>query len=381
MWGAQFGQGGEPMRVLRVSERIPPLSGGKEVHVLELTRQQTAAGLDVTTLYRTGDGSLLAGYAHQVRLPRAVRDMGGLPGTSIFGALARQQMRSFADFDVIHLHGDIGEAIAFGRAQRKADQVTVLTVHGSLNSRYRRLSKVGFRGVDHFIALGSAAQADLIGCGVPAELITTMSSGLNFELLHSATAPAKREPGLVVSVGSLIELKNHSTTIQAVRMLQDTVDLRLEIIGSGALEEQLRHQARDLENVSFLGQVSRETAYQRMAAASAFLIASRRQPNVGEGIPTALLEALAAGAPCVVSQDASPAAVVMDRDAYVTFDPDSAADLSDKLRGVLTDPRRAQQLSDRGKSAVRHLGWPDVAAQVDAVYESALRAKNGGQAR
>lgn len=369
------------MRVLRVSERVPPQPGGKEIHVLELTRQQTAAGIHVTTFYRTGDGALLSGDAHQIRLPKPVRNVGGLAGTSIFSSLARQRMKSFEDFEVLHLHGDIAEAVAFGRAQKATGQATVLTVHGSLNSRYQGLSRIGFRGIDHFIALGSTARAGLIRCGVSANRITTMSSGLNFDLLLPAAAHAKRETGLVVSVGSLIALKNHSSTIQAVRMLTDTLDLRLEIIGSGALEEQLRHEAQGLENVSFLGQISREETYRRMAAASAFVIASRRQSNAGEGVPTALLEALAVGAPCVVSQSASPASVVEDQGAYVTFDPDSSSDLANKLGTVLADPRQGERLSVRGRHSVSHLGWPDVATRIGDVYESALQSKNGGRVR
>lgn len=358
--------------ILRVSERIPPLPGGKEVHVSELTRAQVAAGHRVRVLYAKGDGSKLDSSAEQIMVPGLLRGRQGLACTAAFASAAARSANRLPCVDLIHVHGDLTEAWWLGRRARKLSAPLVLTLHGGLNPRYRRPSARVFRGVSAFIAIGNSVRDDLLCCGVPESKISVMSSGLDFQLL-ARTAGVVREPGLIVSVGSLSPLKNVETIIAAVIALPSHFRIRLEIIGDGAQLPQLTALAGGSERVRFLGQMSRPDLYRRVAAADVFVMASKRLREKGEGVPTALLEAMALGRTCIVSQNATPEAVVADAESYLTFDPSDPAALSELLSSVMSGERRRFDEA-RVAAAVEHLGWPQVARRVDAVYDGAIAA-------
>jgi glycosyltransferase involved in cell wall biosynthesis len=361
------------LTVLRLAERVPPLPGGKEVHAAELTRAQHAAGHDVHVLYRFGNGARVGPRADRVALPWPLSGVRGLPGTALFAAAAARRARLLTSRQVVHVHGDLAEAAVMSRYARRAGSATVLTVHAALNPRYARLSRPAFAGIDAFIALGSRAAADLLRCGVAEHQVTVMSSGLNFGLLTAAHGVVSREPGLVVAVGSLDPMKNIQAVIESVCSLPDSVELTLEIIGDGPERDRLQSLAGGNRRVRFRGAMSRPEVYRRVAAADAFVIASRRLPGKGEGVPTALLEAMALGRLALVSTQSSPAPVISDPASYLTFAPDD----NDRLRGLLvtavTDPRLRARVGERARAAVAHLGWPQVAQRVDDVYANALR--------
>jgi glycosyltransferase involved in cell wall biosynthesis len=361
------------LSVLRVSERIPPFPGGKEVHVAELTLAQTRAGHDVRVLYRAGDGSRLAAPATAVTLPPPLAGVGGLAGTALFAAAGWRRAARFGRPDIVHAHGDLTEAWCLTRHARRVGAAMVLTVHGGLNPRYARLSGPAFAGVDAFIAIGERVHVDLRRCGVSDSRVTVMSSGVNPELI-AAASHVRRQPGLVVVVGSLDPVKNVDTVIRAALDVPEWVGLTVEIIGGGPLRDRLAALAGRSPRIRFRGQLTRPEVYRRIAAADAFVIASRRLPGKGEGVPTALLEAMALGRLALVSTAASPRPVVTDDASYRVFDPGDRQRLTELLVAAVTDHGERERIGGRARAAVASLGWPQVAERVGEVYHRALVA-------
>lgn len=360
-----------------MSERVPPLRGGKEIHVAALTLAQVEAGHEVEFLYRYGDGEDLASPTFRVELPRRVAGVGGLMGTALFSAAAARRARSLGLPDIVHLHGDLAEAWFMTRFARRAGAPTVLTVHGGLNRRYFKLASRCFTGIDAFIALGDRVRDDLLQCGVPYDRITVMSSGLNADLLAAASG-VPRAPGRIVSVGSLDVVKNLATVIRAVLDASESTDVTLDIIGEGPQRRELEALAAGSPRVRFCGQLPRADVYRRVAAADAYVIASKRLPNKGEGIPTSLLEAMALGRLALVSTSATPRPVVVDDDSYRTFSPDDHGGLTGMIVQAVTDDGMRTQFGERARASVAHLTWPEVARKVDKVYEAALARRGKG---
>ena len=365
------------LRILRLAERIPPLPGGKEIHVAELTRAQSQLGHRVHVLYRFGDEEALDSPATKIHLPGALANLHGLSGTAWFAAQAMRTAGDLSGFDVLHAHGDIAEAWMCSRRTRRSTTPMVLTVHGQLNPRFTRPSRLAFTGVDAFIALGDRVRQDLDRCGVPAERIVTMSSGLNSGLLNEAERDVTARPGLIVAVGTLDRVKNLQTTIRAVMALPDRMNVTLEIIGDGADSSRLKELADGSERVRFLGQQSRTEVYRHVAAADAFVIASERVAGKGEGVPTALLEAMALGQLCIVSSQATPDPVVTDRQSYWTFSPTDVGALTRLISRALTERDERAILGPRARAAVAGLDWLDMARRVTDVYEYASHQKRG----
>lgn len=101
---------------------------------------------------------------------------------------------------------------------------------------------------------------------------------------------------VVISAGELIQRKNHATVIRAIAQIRNPKLVYL-VCGHGALEQQLRLLVKSLKlekSVIFAGYRKDLYAVYRAADICAF-------PSYQEGLPVALLEAMALGLPVVCS--------------------------------------------------------------------------------
>lgn len=101
---------------------------------------------------------------------------------------------------------------------------------------------------------------------------------------------------LVMSVGRLMDVKNHSLLLKALAVsCKDGPTLRAAMVGDGVLEQPLKAECASLglnEKVSWLG--FRKDVSDCLRAADFFVMSSD-----SEGLPLVLLEAMAAGLPVV----------------------------------------------------------------------------------
>jgi glycosyltransferase involved in cell wall biosynthesis len=94
-------------------------------------------------------------------------------------------------------------------------------------------------------------------------------------------------------IGRLAANKRPDHAIEAFRWIRRSLpEARLWVIGRGAMEPRLRESAPD--GVEFLGRVSREEMYERMARAHCLLV-----PSVREGWGLVVTEANSVGTPAV----------------------------------------------------------------------------------
>jgi glycosyltransferase involved in cell wall biosynthesis len=125
--------------------------------------------------------------------------------------------------------------------------------------------------------------------------------------LAQAPLPIEQSRPFIVSVGRLERQKGHDLLLKAYAMsgLSDTLDL--VIVGRGTREADLKRQAAELglgERVKFVDFTDNPWAF--VSRARLFVLPSR-----WEGFPTALVEALACGAPALATAcDFGPAEIV-----------------------------------------------------------------------
>ena len=108
----------------------------------------------------------------------------------------------------------------------------------------------------------------------------------------------KRNPikGTVVTCGRLNEQKNHKMLIEAVeKVVQNNKDVCLHIYGDGDLKNELEQliENKDLKGVVVLKGATTDVE-SVLASADIFVMSSDY-----EGMPNALMEALAVGVPCI----------------------------------------------------------------------------------
>ncbi|MEU0516477.1 glycosyltransferase family 4 protein [Streptosporangium sp. NPDC006007] len=358
------------MRILHIGYRLPPERGGKERYVERLTHEQLLRGHRVLISHRQGripDGA----ETLSLTPTRASQAISRKSDVTAFAMECARALTHAGRIDVINVHGDHREALALGPAARRLGIPVVVTVHGALTSRHRLIMPWAFRHVNGFIAIGTRPTDDLLRVGIPAQRIRTMSSGLDLTHLAGFRNQGSVEPGLIVSVGSLEKVKNHALTIRAFRELRIVrPDARLVIVGEGAERAHLQQLAGPGSGIQFTGQISSDHVYSLVSRAQIFVLASARFPTIGEGIPTAALEALALGTPVVVSSDASLDPIIEDRGACRVFRSGSSEELVAHLRSVLEDERSRLHMIERGQEAVSSLDWPLVAARIEEWYET-----------
>ncbi|WP_433361659.1 glycosyltransferase family 4 protein [Streptosporangium sp. CA-115845] len=360
------------MRILHIGYRLPPDPGGKERYIERLVHEQTLRGHTVTVAHRRGDVPRGAQTLPPIRtgLSRAVSRRSDVVA---FGMECARALRRARRFDIVHLHGDHREALGLGAAARRLGIPSVLHVHGALTVRHQRIMPWALRHIDGFVVSGERPRAGLLTAGIPDRLMRIVPSGVAFDHLTRLRERHPVEQGLIVSVGSLVKVKNHALTIHAFHRLRAThPGVRLVIAGDGPERARLERLAGTGSEIEFAGHLSPDDVYSLMGRAQILVHASHRFPTIGEGIPTAPMEALALGTAVIVSSDSSLDPAIADEDAYRVFRTQSAEDLLTQLRTVLDDEMLCLRLMQRGVRAVAEHDWPLVAGHIEKWYETFL---------
>lgn len=193
-----------------------------------------------------------------------------------------------------------------------------------------------FRAIPSVVACSSTLARQLRNHGVEATVIRNGVETARF----SAASPAERarlrlELGLPESVraglcvSSLVARKNPLSVVRATRTI-DSPDLMMIFVGTGALEAQCRRAAEGDLRIRFAGHL--ENVLRHLQAADFFVSASR-----SEGMPNAVMEALACGLPLVLS-DIEPHRELLELapSAGTLFGLDDPAALADAIQRVLS---------------------------------------------
>jgi glycosyltransferase involved in cell wall biosynthesis len=173
-------------------------------------------------------------------------------------------------------------------------------------------------------------------------------NGVDTRRFVPRTVAGRRRPACILYVGRFSPEKNVQTLVAAAAKLARWLPVRLVLVGAGPLEPTLRERARAARvDTEFAGVVPQERLPPFYAAADAFVLAS-----FTEGHPKVLLEAMAAGVPCVASDCEGNRSLVVDGSTGLLFDPGRADALADCLARVLTDVPLAEALGRAGRALV-----------------------------
>ena len=148
-------------------------------------------------------------------------------------------------------------------------------------------------------------------------------------------------------------------------VLSNVPDMHLVMTGVGELLEERRQQARELgisDRVHFLGLVPRPDVFMWLRNAQAFVLATEF-----EGKPQAVLEALASGIPCVVS-DIPPMRELFAEEPELLdacLSDNEANHFGERMGSLLTDEAKLRRV----RSATRRIGSAIVARGIEGMDE------------
>lgn len=178
---------------------------------------------------------------------------------------------------------------------------------------------------------------------------------------------------VVLAIGRLTKEKGMDVLLRALpQVVKRFPGVRVRIAGDGDLRDRLMALSRRLgldEYVAFLG--FRRDVPELMAQADLMVMPSR-----WEGLPIALLEAVAAGLPVVASAVAGIPEVIADGETGWLVQPDDPEALAAAISEALLDPaearRRAQLAYARDKA---EFSIKASVARVDRLYRELARAR------
>ena len=226
------------------------------------------------------------------------------------------------------------------------------------------------RRADGLIAASSAARERLRAFGVPDERLHVALQAADVERFRAAAA--SRGPGFkVISVGRLVPDKNFGTLIRAV-----PADAELEIVGTGFLEDELKHLAAgQAARVSLRGHVSPEEMPALYGAADVYALISTYEP-----FGVAVREAAAAGLPIVCSQAAGAAGdVAVDGRNAILVDPADVEEVAAALARLAEDPELRARMGAESRAIDRETDGVEVDAFAEAMT-AAVRAYSPSRA-
>jgi glycosyltransferase involved in cell wall biosynthesis len=261
--------------------------------------------------------------------------------------------------DIIHCHGFKADFYGF-LAGRRLGLPAISTQHGWTHSNrlirvWERIDLILLRRFSRVAAVSEAIGSELVKRGIFPGIVCTVTNGISLpEPGHRSDAfrkslSASRKNPLIGIVGRLSVEKGHRDFFMAVkRVLQVRPDIRFWVVGTGTLREDLEAYARDLgiaDSLRFLGfRADMEAVYGHL---DIVVSASLR-----EGIPVALLEAMAMARPVIATRVGGIPSIIDDGVNGILVPPRTPEMLADRMLELLANPGKRGLLGRHARKTV-----------------------------
>lgn len=197
---------------------------------------------------------------------------------------------------------------------------------------------------------------------LPDERIRVSSTGVELGEFGNWNKPRKNQ---IVTIGSFKWKKGYKYLLKAAHLVfQSYPDYRLIIVGDGEERQEIVATIECLglnDRVILQGIVPRQEIVRLLNESKLFVMAS-----LHEGLPKALLEAIACGTPAVITDGCNAEGIIEDTGLLVPAGSSEA--LATAIITMLEDTALWEKCSQNGPRIARHYDWKAVAARDYAVY-------------
>ncbi len=357
-------------RVLHVYKDVhPEVPGGIERHIDALRRSVTSYESAVLVARRGLSATRVRQNDHGPEV--AVWQLGRALSTPLTPAYFRWVRRLRPDLIHLHLPNPVSElaAVTTGRrvplvATYHADivrQAALMPLYGPLVRRVLDQAQTIVSGTEALRRTSPLLDAhreriSVIPYSVDADRFVPPANG----------RPARARPTLVAT-GRLVYYKGFDRLIA----LAPRLEVNLQIVGSGPLEEELRALAAPFANVEIVGGVSDSELIRRLQDADIFVLASTSR---AESFGIATIEAQATGLPAVVTDvgTGTVEAIKPGETGIVVPAGDDEA-LVAAINGLASDAERRLAMGSAARRwAIERFSEPSLAAAHEAIYSAAL---------
>lgn len=361
------------MRILHVYKDYVPIPGGIENHIRWLAQEQTAKGHAVSVLVTNPSDEPSRDWIDGVRVVRAQRltTVASTPLSVTFPLLLRRERP-----DIVHLHfpyplGELSQWL-FGRKYPY-----VITYHSDVVKQQQILRLYGpllrrvLAGADRILPTSDNYRQSspwlrhLDNC-------TTVPLGI--DPTPYLTLPRRTTPNERVKVLFVGRHRYYKGVDDLIRAMQH-VDGEAIIVGNGPERTRWEQLSRELNlsrKIYFAGYVPDERLPALYNSADIFCLPANAR---AEAFGLVLLEAMAAGLPCVTTELGSGTSYVVQHGATgLVVPPRAPEQLAAALNRLVGDPTLRHKMGESGRERVREqFTLFRMADKVFDVYKSVLR--------
>jgi glycosyltransferase involved in cell wall biosynthesis len=331
---------------------VPSLrSGGAEHVTINMAVGLQNRGFNVDLVLVKAEGPFLSNIPSGVRVTdlRSSRALVSLPGLIHY-------LRKERPMGLLSALGHVNIVAIWAKVLACVDTKIIVTVNSTLsvglsNSLFskgrllRLFTKMFYSRADAVVACSRGVADDIfLATGFKRDSIKVIyNPAITNDLLEKAKEPLDHPwflpeaPPVVIALGRLNKVKDFPVLIKAFKKIRKNRSVRLMIIGKGGEKASLESLVRELgleEDVSIPGFL--DNPYKYIAKSAVYVLSS-----ISEGLPTALIEALALGLP-VVSTDCpnGPREILRDGQLGRLVPVHNSEMLADAIIATLDEPRK-----------------------------------------
>lgn len=336
--------------------------GGAQRHLIEVLRRLDRQRFSPQLWTLRGEGELVQ-EAEQLGVPVHSFGLGARLQDPRVIPLFRRAIHKLRQERVQIVHTYLSFANIVGALTAAFARVPILLVSKRSLDRYQKSTEVWShwavnRFADRVVANADAVKNFVIETeGCPANKIVVIPNGINDEFVaHGARERERSTLGLtpqdrvVGTLGRLAWKKGQEYFLQAAAaVLKEDPQVTFVLVGDGPLRTQLEEQARTLgiaDRVRFLGQ--RMDSQAVISLFDIFVL-----PSVIEGMPNALLEAMALEKPVIVTNAGGNAEVVQDKVTGFVVPTRQPMEMAHRILQLLRDESLAHRFAMEARQSVR----------------------------
>ncbi|WP_018258232.1 glycosyltransferase family 4 protein [Halomicrobium katesii] len=346
---------------ITVKEFPPDIIGGTETQTRRMARALSGAGHDVTVYTKAyGRETELDEPYEIVRVPNCRRSS-FLSTLTYLLALTALLVRDRNEIDVL--------------------QCMMIYPNGFVGTVVHYLTGVPYfawiRGGDYYFMKANPVKRWLIRTVLWDTTVLVQSEAVRADVTaefdptdvrvlgNGVDVPAETASGdEIVFVGRLEEQKGVAVLLRA--LAGTGAASAVTVVGDGSRRSELEALADELGvDATFVGEVAPEAVGEYLERGRLFVLPSVR----GEGLPNAVLEAMAAGLPVVATDTGGVADAIVDGETGYVVEPGDEQRLRDRIETIYADEQRAREMGERAREyVIETYSWDAIVGRLDALY-------------